>query len=118
MVQEMKNYTVQLNDENVRPVIELVIDGEVVGRVVLSSLGTGAYYIEEAEIDKEYRGKGFYTVMLIACFQIAGAEMLVSNNRNADSNGAYEHWTGQELSYDQEVTIGLYGDSLGFDVSE
>lgn len=110
----MENYTLQLNDENIKARVELVFEEEVVGFVEVSSYGTGAFLIELAEIEKAHQGRGLYKFLINGCFSILGAQMLVSNNRNADSNFCYEHWSGLELEYDQEVTIGLLGTEMIF----
>jgi ribosomal protein S18 acetylase RimI-like enzyme len=94
--------------------VKLTVDGEEVGHIEVADLG-GAYYIEDVNIDPQFRGRGFYKMLLIAVFQLFGAEMLVSNNRSDTANFCYEKWTGQELERTQEVTIGLYGEQIEFE---
>jgi len=94
--------------------IEATMDRLLVGYIQVSDLG-GAYYIEDVRIQPKFQGRGYYKMLLLAVFQLTGAEMLVSNNRSDTANFCYEKWTGQELEKNQEVTIGLYGEHLQFE---
>lgn len=98
--------------------VYLDINGEQAGYIKLSDMG-GAYQIEKSEIDEEYRGKGYYKGLLLAAIQLTGAAMLISNERNENSNRAYISWTGNDdLEGDQQVNIYVVGEKMFFDIDE
>jgi hypothetical protein len=71
------------------------------------------------KIEKEFRGMGFYKQMLIAALQMKKADMLISNNRNYNSNPIYASWAGvEDLDKDQQVNVYLTGETLCFDIDE
>ena len=111
---EIKSIEFKLEEKEV----QLFVNGEQAGFLALSSLG-GAYQIEEVEIEKQFRGMGFYKQLLIAGLQMKKADMLISNCRNYNSNPIYASWTGNEdLDKDRQVNVYLSGESLCFDIDE
>lgn len=73
-------------------------------------------HIEYVEIYPEYRGKGFYKMLLIAAFNLGGYDVLVSNDRNKMSNVAYEKWSGQSIPKEDTIEILLDGENLKFEL--
>jgi GNAT superfamily N-acetyltransferase len=75
----------------------------------------GISLIEYVEIFKEYQGKGFYKMLLKAAFELnSSLDMLLSKDRNEDSNPIYQKWLGFEFGFRRHVTISICDNELIF----
>lgn len=106
---------INITKEDSKVVLE--IGCEKVAFLKVANEGFGSYRIENIEIDEEYRGRGFYKMLLIAAFNIFGIDTLRSDNRNHNSNPIYCKWTNSDISGDDQVYIQLCGESLEFTVN-
>lgn len=113
----MNNIEFCIENENYGfPAIELIIDGIVRGSFEVANEGFGSFRIENVVIDSEYRGKGFYKMLIIAAFNMFSIDTLRSDNRNEKSNPCYEKWCGQDLCENETVFIQRDGEQLIFTV--
>ena len=97
--------------------VTLEIDGQYAGQITVASEGGNNFRIEDVEVEKEYRGKGFYKALIIAAFNLFDIKTLRSENRNYRSNPVYQHWTGNEdLGENENVWISIDGETLSFDI--
>lgn len=105
----MKSISYNLNTEDyVKQNVELIIDGEVKGRIEVSEA-----CLEWIELDEDVRGKGFYSQLVFHALTLTTLDSLMSNNRNEDSNGAWEHWLGMELDYTDECYVCIDNNERG-----
>lgn len=91
-------------------VVRIEIKNEIIGELRIDEEDG---QIEYVEILTEYRGKGFYKMLLISSLQ--EVDELVSNDRNKYSNSAYRKWMNDEnLGSEDTVYITLSDESLNF----
>ena len=76
--------------------ITIYVDGDDAGYIAIQEVMDGEFYIEYVEIFDEYKGKGYYNMLLISCFAMFDIIDLHSDNRNEKSNPIYQHWTRNE----------------------
>lgn len=96
----MKNLTFTWNNEDYK--VEMIINGEEAGFIEVSD-----DKIEKIFIEKEYRGKGLYTQLLISALNMSGIDSLRSCDRNDISNHVWEKFTGEELEYTDNCYVCL-----------
>jgi len=98
--------------------IYLDIDGEeaaVLNYALLSDNPTSpVYQIELVEVEEEFRGRGFYKMLLHAFFSFNTNAVLNSNDRNEKSNAIYRKWCDFSLEKEQEVNIILKDEAFIF----
>ena len=94
----MENFTVTYNEEN--ETYWLNINDVDAGFLTLGTGSDDCRQIGEVEIYESFKGKGLYRTLLTVVLQISGIEQLYSDNRNETSNAIWEHWTGEELDYE------------------
>lgn len=88
--------------------VTMFVDNNEAGYIEVSGEEIMYSYIEE-----EYRGKGFYKMLLIAALNLTGYQVLYSMNRNEYSNPCYAKWTGDEmLNENENIIINLDGEKL------
>jgi len=102
----MKNQEFKYEEETMT--VTMFIDSNDAGFITVSE-----DKIEEIEIKKEYRGRGFYTQLLIAALNMSGIDSLRSCNRNEDSNPCWEKWTGETLEIDDNCYVCLDDNEKG-----
>ena len=74
-------------------------------------------HIEFVEIQPDFKGKGFYKMLLLAGLQ--EVPELYSDDRNVFSNPAYKHWTNDNLlSCEDTVYIEIENESLKFQIGK
>ena len=94
---------------------ELFVDGVFAGFIELSDEGCGTFRIENTEIEDQYRGKGLYRVLISGAFDVFGASVIRSAERNINSNWCYRNWTGNdELDQNAVVWIEKNNETLVF----
>lgn len=89
----------------------VMVDGKCAGFLRVNNENG---HIEYVEIYSNYRGKGFYKMLLIAAINLTGLDTLHSNDRNQMSNLAYEKWLGQSLPKEYDVFISVIDEQLNF----
>jgi len=106
-------------NENDSDTICLQVNGTDAGYICFNNINENIVaHIEDVQIEREFRGRGYYRMLLTAIFNLAGYDVLFSDNRNSSSNPIYEKWTGSELEDDQPIEIRLDGEDFEFDIIE
>ena len=91
-------------------VVRIEIKNEIIGELRIDEENG---QIEYVEILTEYRGRGFYKILLISSLQEVSE--LISTDRNKYSNPSYKKWINDEnLGNEDTVYITLNGESLNF----
>jgi hypothetical protein len=104
----MENLTVTFNEETTT--YWLNINGVDAGFLELGTGSKDCRQIGNVEIYKDFAGKGLYRTLLTAILQISEIEQFYSDNRNETSNAIWEHWTGEELDFEEICYVDLNSD--------
>lgn len=90
-------------------VVRIETDSDIIGELRINE---DDGHIEYVEIYQEYKGKGFYKMLLISALQEVSE--LVSDDRNKFSNPAYCKWINENIGMDDTIYISIDGESLKF----
>ena len=104
----MKSFTVTYNEEN--QTYWLNINGVDAGFLTIGTGSDDCSQIGAVEIYETFKGKGLYRTLLTAVLHASGIEQLYSDNRNETSNAIWEHWTEEELEYEDMCYVDLNAD--------
>jgi len=102
----MKTINFTWNDEDYK--VEMTIDDNEAGFIEVSD-----DRIQKVFIEKEYRGLGLYTQLLICALNMSGIDSLRSCDRNDNSNPIWEKWIGEELDYTDNCYVCLDDNEKG-----
>ena len=87
-----------------------------INQIEAGHIELGGEEIMYSEIEEEFRGKGYYSMLLIAAFNMSESYVLYSYNRNEFSNPCYEKWVNTDLEETETLVICVDDEKLNISI--